>query len=315
MIYYDISESRENSNLPQNVIDYGKPFNNLEKLTGADFVIVPELGNYEKAIALQEVGKNLMEISKELELPLPDVIELINDQEAVIHNWLFSGAVLVQRKSGYDFVASMGSRLNEAIARMNQVSQKQYQRVVLVTGLFGRKNDWLTVNGRVTEWGWYSFSGAISAIKYKGALVEFVPSDDDILDWIKVQEMQLLKYKRESTQWIVPTVYYPPDFPELDDPLQLMIPVKDARLSIVSIDGWGISKVNSLYNYVKQTLELNRHPTLYELLHYATSFETAKYIKGIGKALIQNARDYVGLADGEYIGIANGNVTVQKENE
>lgn len=315
MIYYDVSESRETSNLPQSVIDYGKPFPNLEKLTGADFIIIPELGNYEKAIALQEAGKNLMEIAKELELPLPDVISLVNDPESALHQWLFAGSVLVQRKSGLDFVASMGNRLNDAIARMVAVSQKQYQRVILVTGIFDKRSDLLTLNGNKTEWTWSSFQGAISAIKYKGALVEFVPTDNDILEWVKLQESQLLKYKRENIQWIVPTVYYPPDLPELDDPLQIMIPVQDARLSMVSIPGWGIGKVNSLYNYVKQCLGVPRHPTLLELLIYATALETANHCKGIGKCLIGNAREYVGLADGEYLFISNGNVTVQKETE
>jgi hypothetical protein len=315
MIYYELNEANSQSKLPKEVIDHGKQFEGLERISGADFMVIPENGNYENAIELKEAGKNLMEIAKELQVSLTDLIKLTTEPEYALHEWLFSGAILVQRKSGFDFVASMGSRLNEAIARMNQVAHKQYQRIILVTGIFDKNGDLLTINGNKTEWSWSSFQGAVSAIKYKGALVEFVPTDNDILEWVKVQESQLLKYKRETTQWVVPTVYYPPDLPELDDPLQLMIPVNDARLSMVSIPGWGIAKINSLYVYVKQCLGIPRHPTLLELLIYATAWETANHLKGIGKGLIKNAREYVGLADGEYLFISNGNVTTQKETE
>lgn len=315
MIYYELNEANSQSKLPKEVVDHGKPFEGLERITGADFMIIPENGNYEKAVELKEAGKNLMEIAKELQVSLTDLVKLTTEPECALHEWLFAGAILVQRKSSYDFVASMGNRLNDAIARMCSVTQKQYQKVILVTGMFGRQDNYLTINGKLTEWTHSSYQGAISSIKYKGATVEFLPDDTSILDWIKIQEAQMLKYKRETTQWVVPTVYYPPDLPELDDPLQLMIPVKDARLSMVSIPGWGSGKVNTLYEYVKQCLRVPEHPSLLELLIYATAWETASCCKGIGKGLIKNAREYVGLKDGEYLFISNGNVTTQKETE
>lgn len=314
MIYFDVSENTPQSKLPKIVTDYGLPFENLEAITGADFVIIPELTNYEKVVQLQNSGKNLMEISKELQIGLSDVVKLLEDKSNVIQNWLEVGAILVQRKSGFDFVQSIGSRLNDAIARMTVNTKKQYQKVILVTGIFSEQNGKLAINGQLTQWSYNSYLGAISAIKYKGCCVEFVASDDLILEWIKLQEIELQHYKSNEAKFVIPFTYYPPDLPAIDDPLQLMLPVEDARLSMIHIPGWGEKKVNALHDYIQDVLqiELGNHPTLLQLLTYATSYETANHLKGVGKTLIKNARNYVGLSDGEYLWINQNNVTVQK---
>jgi hypothetical protein len=312
VIYYDISEAREYSSLPQNVVDYGLQFDNLEKITGADFVVLPEKSDFELVQELIGKGKNFAQIQKQLGINLQDVVKLATkDPETVLHEWLFAGALLVQRKSGFDFLNSMGPRLNESIAKMCEVGQKQRQRIVLAVGTFENKNGNLILNGKPTNYKYVSFLSAESSIKYKGACIDFVSSDDDILNWIEIQQKQLMKYKRESIKWIVSPVYYPPDAPELDDPLQLMRVVRDARLAMVNVPGWGSGKVNRLYKYTQDCLNIARDPTLLELLKYATSWETAKHCKGIGKTLISNARKYVGLEDG-FLSVSDANITVQK---
>lgn len=316
MIYYELNEDvHPKSKLPKELIDKGDLFPDLEKITGADFMIVPEQSNYERVKALRKDDKSYFKIAELLNLELEKVIALDNkDTETILFEWLFAGAILVQRKSGFDFLNSMGNRLNHSISLMCEAAQKAHQRIVLVTGIFTHKDDMLYLDSVPTNYKWSSFVGALSSIKYKGCCVEFLPTDEDILYWVEIQESQLLKYKRQNTKWIVPTVYYPPDMPELDDPLQLMRPVRDARLAMVNIPGWGSRKVNTLQEYVQKCLELQlASPSLYQLLHYATSWETAKHCKGIGKVLIKNARDYVGLAEGDFLGIGKGNVTVQRE--
>lgn len=317
MIYYELNEDvHPNSKLPKEVIEKGELFPGLEQITGADFMIVPEQSNYEKVKALRKDDRSYFKIAELLNLELEKVIALDNkDIETVLFEWLLAGAVLVQRKSGFDFLNSMGDRLNHSISLMCEVAQKAHQRIVLVTGTFTHKNnDILYLDGVPTNYKWSSFVGALSSIKFKGCCAEFQPSDEDVSYWIQTQEKQLLKYKRENTKWIVKTVYYPPDMPELDDPLQLMRPVRDARLAMVNIPGWGSHKVNILQEYVQKCLKLQlASPSLYHLLHYATSPETAKYCNGIGRVLIKNARDYVGLADGEFLGVGKNNVTVQIE--
>lgn len=312
MIYYEPNEDLPQSKLPKSVIEYGNCFGGLEQMTGADFIIVPEIGNYEKITRMQQEGKNLVEISKELEMSLTDVVKISTSGEDEIIKHILSGALLVQRKSGYDFVQSIGSRVNDAIARMCEISHHQYQRVILVTGSFSKQDGFLVLNSKITNWTWESFIGSVTAIKYKGATVEFLPDDSCILDWIKLQESQLIKYKHEDTKWIVPQVYFPPDMPDIDDPLQLMRPVRDCRLSMIHIPGWGIDKVNALYQYVMKALNLTVGPTLMQMIHYATSWETADHVKGVGKTLIKNARSYVGLKEGEYICVNQNNVTVQR---
>ena len=213
MLYYDISENTPQSKLPKTVIEYGLPFEELERLTGADFVVIPELTNYEKVTALQIAGKSLMDIAKELQINLLDVVKIIEDKPNTIQNWLQAGAILVQRKSGFDFVQSMGSRLNDAICRMVACSNHQYQRVILVTGQFNAVSEKLTINGNLTQWDYNAYLGAISSIKYKGCCVEFVLNDDLILDWIKLQETSLLHYKHNEAKFVIPFAYYPTDLP------------------------------------------------------------------------------------------------------
>ena len=74
MLYYDPTESREKTNLPQNAIEYGKPIPDLEGSTGADLLIVPEIGLYEQVQQLQALDKKLIEISKTLDIKLETVI-------------------------------------------------------------------------------------------------------------------------------------------------------------------------------------------------------------------------------------------------
>ena len=310
MLYYDPTESRDKTNLPQSFIDYGKPMTQLEGETGADLLVIPEPGLYEQVNQLKTSGKTLIDIKKQLGIELSALLNWLKPFcEYALHEYLLAGSVLVQRKSGYDFLNSMGDRLNHSIAKMCRVSHKQYQRIILVTGIFSNNNGDLLLNGKPTNYKYNNFVGALSSIKYKGACVEFVASDTDILDWIKVQERQLLSYKRKHTKWLVPTVYYPPDMPDLDDPLQLMIPGNDCRKAMKCIPGWGVEKINTLYQYVQQ---FYNPVSLFHLLSYATSQETAKHCKGIGKGLINKAREYVGLNEGEYLCASKNNLTIQK---
>ena len=311
MIYYELNEANPQSLLPAEVLAMGKPYPDLEELTGADFVVLPEKSNYEKVKELQAAGKNLVQISQTLNLDLPQVIELTESKNAIIE-WAMSGALLVQRKSGNDFLQSLGPRLNHSIAKMCEVTRYVYQRIVLVTGDFQKSSQFVALNGKQTQWNWSSYRGALESIKYKGAIFEQLQSDDDIADWIERQEKRILAYKSNDLKWIVPTTYYPPDLPDTNDPLQLMRPVTDARLSLINIKGWGIEKVNDLQEHVQKSLRLqNSSPTLLQLLSYATSFETANHVHGVGKTLIQNARDHVGLRDGEYLAVSDSNITVQ----
>ena len=318
-LYYDVSEARSTSKLPESVIKYGKPFSGLEKLTGADFIVTPKLNDYDKARAMKDEEKSYKEIARLLDKSPSTIIKLLRDSESAIAKWCLSGALLVQRKSGLDYIASIGPRLNNAICEMLSVGTPyMYQRIILVTGNFTRKGTMLYLNGKKCNVKYNQFEGATSAIKYKGAIVVFRSSDACILPWIKAQEKQLLLYKKHEVKEIVSPTFFPHDHPVNDDPLQLMRKVTDARLAICQMPGWGSGKTNVLYEYVKKCLaKYYDYPPvpLLHLLAYATAFETTESCKGIGKKLIQNARDYVGLRKGEYLAISKNNVTVQQKKE
>lgn len=310
MIYYDATEARDKTKLPQNVIDYGKPYPNFEQLTGADFILIPELSLADK-IRLRG-NKSIPEIAKELEVSIKDVALNHKANETILMEYLFAGCILVQRKSGMDFVNSFTSeRLNNSLARMNEVTHNQYQRLILVIGKFDERDGLLILNGRQTNYQYWTFKMAESSVWLKGGCVDTLPRDDMILDWVKCKERQLFRYKREGTKWIVSTVYYPEDLPDLDDPLQLPMVVRDGRKTLVTVPGVGTDRANKLFFYLRE-LNNDVSPTTLQLLHYATSWETAKHVDGWGKGTIKKCRDWLGLGEGEYLCKSKNNVTTQK---
>jgi len=123
-IYYDPSESRDKTRLQQEVINAGKPLDNLEMLTGADLLVTPIIDNinipkpFVSSInenALTVIGKMYnskpIEVAKYVEIPLPAVLATYKFWQAC------QAGILIQRKSGNDFTASI-PKLNEIIGRM-----------------------------------------------------------------------------------------------------------------------------------------------------------------------------------------------------
>lgn len=311
MLYYDGSEARVRSRLPADVIAYGKPYPELEALTGADFIIVPEISIADQ-VRLSE--RPLPILAKELELSVPEVVKLKQlDAQDVLISYSVNGAALVQRKSGMDLLNSLGERLNDCLARMHIISMLNCQRILLYTGQFEHKGRALWYNGNITPYRWDSFMGALIKFQDRGGILTNLPADSDILDWIKLKERNLREYQTKAEKSVYATPCYPPDAAAQNGPtFQMPITVRDARLTLNTFPGLGPSKINALWEYVRGVLGYT--PALYDLLRYATSPETAKYVGGWGAKIIQNNREWLGLDDG-YLSTSDHNVTIQREKE
>jgi len=310
MIYYDASEAREGTKLPQDVIAYGKPYPDLEAITGGDFVIVPELSLADK-VRLKEKTKR--ELSEESGVSVKDLLALGRvSTEDILIEYLFAGSVIVQRKSGFDLISSIQERLDESLARMIVVAPFGCQRILLYTGVFDEKDGKLIVNGKQTAHSYWSFQMALTAWGNKGGRSICLPRDGMILTWCQYMEKKLLEYKQKNIKWVIPTTYFPPDMPEIDGMLQVPVAVRDGRKTLATFPNWGADKVNLLWTHLQQKFNIKEVSTFF-LLMYATNYVTAEEVKGIGKKAIDSAREWMGINDKDYLIYIDNSLQLMRE--
>ena len=146
LLWYDPTESRVGSRLPTNVINIGVSLPKLEAKTGADLLISPLHGP-----PLVELNRPGIEILK-------------------VH---CQAGVLVQRKSGMDFVSSIG-RLAGIQWRMQQWGLSW----LLVTGNIGSgKNGLAYIDGHRSHVSYHGLVGALDYWQLRGGGVSILRSD------------------------------------------------------------------------------------------------------------------------------------------
>ena len=296
-LFYDGSESRSGSLLPESVVEYGYRWNRVEAETGGDFVVAPGLSVTHKAILMSRKMTSV-QIAKALGISITEVVKLQStedDMDSVLYEYLYLGSVVVQRKSGSDLIASVqGSRLEEALSRMNRAVPYRSQRMLLYTGKFGEKDGYVTLDDRVTGLKYMAFVMALTAWCNRGGTIVHLESDAMILEWIQLLEKQLESYRHTSTKYVYSETYFPSDMPDVYDLLQLPIEVIDWRKTMVTFPGLGPDRVNALRNHLEE--EYGK-AILWNALQVATS-QSAKSISGWGPKSIKNVRAWLGIPDG-----------------
>lgn len=296
-LFYDSTESREGSRLPSDVIEYGYRWDGVEAETGGDFIVTPGLSDTHKVAILSE-RFTAVQIAKKIGVTISDVVKMQHDSENMnnlLYEYLYRGALVVQRKSGGDLLSSIqSSRLDESLARMNRAVPYSAQRVLLYTGVFSEHNGKVALDGRVTGMGYMAFAMALTAWSNKGGVTVNLSDDSHILKWVQLVEEKLDEYKHTNSKMIYSTVYYPPDMPDVDDALQMPIEVNDWRKTMVTFPGLGPDRVNSLRDCLVEKYE---KATLWSALQHATS-PSAKDIHGWGPKSIESVRRWLGIPDG-----------------
>ena len=297
-LFYDASEGRSTTRMPQDVIDYGYVWNSIERETGGDFIIAPELCITHKVILLCR-KLTVAQVAKSLNLSIADVVKMRSeetDMDSVLFEYLYRGSLVVQRKSGSDLIASIqGPRLEESLARMNKAVPCRSQRVLLYTGSFTEKDGLVELDGKHTGLSYMSFVMALTAWGNRGGVSINLQRDSMILEWIQLVEKQLASYEHKSVKDVYPTVYYPPDMADDYDMLQMPIEVSDWRKTMITFPGLGPDKVNAL----KRKLETDlNYATLWNALQYATTPSIAKELKGWGPKSVESVRKWLEIPDG-----------------
>lgn len=269
MIFYDPTESRERTRLPQSVILSGVPLEGLEAVTGADLLLSPlstpnlEQVNEGNALQMAKLGKHL------------------------------KGGLLIQRKSGLDLVTSI-PRLAEIILRMLRYSMNppwllfvgrldatpyRYalvdDQMVSIHGSEGEAVSYKAVNRALTKW------------RLRGGGISIVVRDTLVAEWVNDMLELLQEIQAEPTKPII-----------RNDAMQVLTaPTWRDTLTTLPLIGEG-----------KARLVGDHYGSLAKSLLGLTDLATLKRPdrpKGIGQRIIQENRLYLGLNDGENLAIVN----------
>ena len=156
-IYIDPTEASPQSRLPTSFLDSAEVLPSLERYTGADFLVTPYPHK------LSTLGDSLPS-----QLSLERAVEF---------------GVLVQRKSGGDFVNSI-PKLKEIQCRMSEWA-KCGGCWLLITGLTFGKSGLVIVDGQASQVTFSQVRGAMRFWQLRGGNVEVLQSDDQIDGWCK----------------------------------------------------------------------------------------------------------------------------------
>ena len=220
-----------------------------------------------------------------------------------------AGMLLIQRKSGGDFCASISDgRLYASLARMRATGARQWQCVLMTTGRYEpAKNGKVRIitptfhdDGRVTtkrrlhtHMHYASVQSAIEGWTWLGGVYLPLSCDAEIPSWCARTEKRLKDKSGTKTRelWPAPPELYDP--PEKDDPLQKPVLIKDWRAVLAAFPGVGPVRVTALRDAM---LEHGTHDTLLWALIWATDKGTR--VRGWGKGTRRRVREMLGLEDG-----------------
>jgi len=255
MIGYDPTESRPNSRLPDAVLQVATEIMGLEAATGADLIVS----------------------ATPIPTTIPDPIP-VPCRRALEHA-ARQGAVLVQRKSGGDFLSSIPD-LGGIIHRMNQWAPMG--RWLLVTRLAEAMED---AGNRGTGWSPESIAGAILRWKLRGGNVDILPTDEDIVSWVSFLHTTILSVSQEGRIALVTEKLV--DWEPVEVTVQR--PLDWATTGSWTPKGWG----EKTRDRVWQSLYDNKIPTtLINALIHVCNGETK--IPGIGPKTTQALQEWVG---------------------
>ena len=271
MIFVDFTEIREESRLSLGNVKV-KVTPDLEALTGADIMISG--------------------------LSMPATSEML------IQKHIDAKALLVQRKHRMDMVASIGDRMRKSIAKMRATGAHQSQCVLLLIGILTcNREGKAVIDGQQTGRDYWSVNAGLSTWTKYGGVVEPPLSKASLIPgWLLMKERHVKETITTPVKEFIPA----PDVMRVvdrDDPLQELVMVKDWRGTAICCPGWGTKKISALY-YALKEVSGEDEPTLLEAMAWMSDHELVGSIPGIGKGLVNKARNWMGLPDGRILATA-----------
>lgn len=255
-IYYTPNESATTSLMPDSVIKSGVKINKLEELTGADYLV----SIYPK--------------------PLPPSLRNIVPHKRLLKQHCGKHGVLIQRKSGSDFLASI-PKLEEIFIRMYQWTAYP---VLLVTGMFESVKGNVRPNKRMTEWSYAAYLAAKVSWQEKGGTLIELASDSLIPMFNNILLDRLEQAERDN--WNRP----------LFRSIARVQPFDAAGMNtLLTFPGIGPHKAKLIYEY--------NQSDLYNSIRFITDIDAPDYfeIDGISKQgmkkIVKDSRAYMKFRD------------------
>ena len=250
MIVCDATELRQGSKLPD--IPGVVASDILEKLTGADIMVSP--------------------------------VSLPPKSEGLIKKHLERGAVLIQRKSGEDLIASIPTRLENSLAKMTSTAYYPYQSMLLFSGKLEISPAGMAiVNGNETGMSYMAVIGALDAWTLRGGTYINLPSDDLIPEFLRDKEKRIQDYSTHPVRYSYPVA-----------PFQRVEDVTDWRITLATFPLIGEARAQK----VKQELiRMKLGDSLLQALVYLTNGSIITPDGG-GRTVVAACREWMGLPDG-----------------
>ena len=252
-IFVDRSEVRSNTTMPY--IQGAIIVDNLEEITGCDFML--------SRMAFPATTEELIKMH------------------------IQNGALLVQRKHGRDLSSSVGERMNSSLARMREIGATQCQCVLLFIGMLTEQNGEAIINRQNTKMQFFQVQSAISRWHDRGGVVETLHKASLVEQWCNMKVRHLEEYAEKPEREFFPDN---PSVHKMDKVLQVLMPVKDARITLCTFPGIGEKTA---------TLLMDEFIYLSDAMAWLTFPDTkdSMKIKGIGKKTKEKAREWLGLPD------------------
>lgn len=255
MIFIDHTEARDGTRLPDGILAAAQVLPGLEAATGADLLLSP------------------------LDLPLATLDGTLPARLAFGRH-LASG-MLVQRKSGLDFTASLG-RLADHLHRMQR--DCRLPMLVVVADLKVDRDGQCVVNGTASGYTFNAVLGALLWWQLRGGYVAVLPRDAAFIAWVNVALHALRELRTEPVKHVV-------RMPEqvLAEPNRAVEMLVGARI------GLGPEKAQRLLAFCGGSLAW--------AWAYLTDEASVRdhHLEGIGPTTIRKARELMRLPEGSVL--------------
>lgn len=232
----------------------------------------------------RETGADLLISAAEGVLPG----NVLHPPGSLLLNKYLSEGMLVQRKSGMDLLGSIPD-LTNIIVRMRSVPSKM--NWLLVCGKYWRSPQGFVSNdGHQSKWQWDSFQGALDAWQMMGGLLHMGEDDDDCAQWILRWDAKLKK----TLLGLDREIYEKPIVPKLG-----LIDPHPQRSTLMTLPGCGD---------VLSIRIMEKCGTLASAIEWLTQEEPIG-VHGVGKEKVDGWRKWLGLKEGQVMGIMGGEPT------
>jgi hypothetical protein len=264
-IYYDPTESRSGSRLPDSVISAGVELPGLEQYTGADILISP------------------------LSDPKMTVVSDSMPSQKMLRMHTAVG-LLVQRKSGMDALGSIPDYSN-ILVKMLSWCETVPPWLVVVGDYKQGKDDCIMVEGRVVQWRYNAFQGALENWQIHGGGISWLLRDSQLGPWVARWHDKVGALAKQ---------------PELvvsnKKPSQVLVASPDDKAWVTTLATFpdiGLELANRIGAYcgtLADSLTFLSNPAHLKLKKGNTSFP-----KGIGKSIFVSSHRWLGLRDDDEV--------------